>query len=185
MTPQLDSTIQPVPALRERGRRPRLGRTLAIATVALSALSLGFAGTANADQFNQFSNSAGAPLTRWNIPFRDCSITVGPVADPSVPIGSPNYRTIGGAQVNCSTKHTIAVTVREWASNGPSTWQVGTGIGQTFPHTYGFGKSIFELNLNCQGHAYYWTTGVYVNLDGNYNSGWLYSPWSDWKTTGC
>jgi hypothetical protein len=178
----------------------RIGRRAILALTAFAvAVPLALAASANADQFNTFNtvngwpSQAGTPMTRWNYAFRGCSVTVGPVADPKVSIGSPDFKTIGGARVsNCSTGgHTIGVTVREYAWTGSGQYfEVGNGVGTIFSNSSGFGYSasgeprILELNLGCQGQRWYWMTGAYVTIDG-VASGWIYSPWSDWKTLGC
>jgi hypothetical protein len=168
----------------------RTSRTARLAIAAMLAVIslLAVAGTASADEFSPFTTSSGwpsranTPLT-WHYTFDGCAITVGPIKDPLY--GFTTFRTVGGAQVTCPTGgHTISITVREWAWNGASAtspWAVGNTAGLTLRNSAGF---LAETIVGCVGHSYFWTTGTYVTIDG-YNSGWLYSPWSDWKTAGC
>ena len=125
----------------------------------------------------------GRHAARRELDLRGCTITVGPIKDPYY--GASNFRTIGGARVGCPTGgHTIGITVKEFAWNGSSTtgsWQVGNTAALTLRNTYGF---LAQTTVGCVGRVNFWTTGAYVYIDG-YGSGWLYSPWSDWKTGGC
>jgi hypothetical protein len=158
-------------------RRSRLALVAALAT-----LPLALAATASADNFSRYTGQGNAPLTK-SYSYDGCIITVGPVQDPSG--GTSNYRTIAGLQVHyCSSRHTISATVAERASNGPSVWQVGGERSTTFYNAHGFGNSILEDNLGCVGTGYYWQTAAYVSIDGH-SPGWLYSPWSNWKSGGC
>jgi hypothetical protein len=165
-------------------RRSRMALVAALAVACLLAT----AATASADQFNPFTNQWGQNLTQTQWLPGGCYVVYGPVVDPAVGVGGSNYRTIGGASVNCDTgHHTIGATVREYAAadpyNGPF-YQVGNGIGTVFTNSAGFGSKILELNLGCTGYnTWYWQTRVYVTID-SHAYGWYYSPWST-KPYGC
>jgi hypothetical protein len=158
------------------GTAARGARAAIVAALAAVCL-LAVASTAGADTFNN-SLSYNYPL------LAGCNVTVGPVFDNGHTVA--NYRTIGGATVNCNTgHHTIGATVREYWSPGGTApvRELGNGIGTVFSNSAGFSGKILELNVGCIGRGFWVQTRVYVTIDG-YGSGWLPSPWA-WKADGC
>jgi hypothetical protein len=175
--------------LRSFGKGAR--RRMALVAVLAVASMFAVVGTASADVFNSFpntnpnypSNSHMYSQTYWD----GCWLTIGPVQDGVK--GATNYRVIAGAMVSsCAwSPSTIAVTLYEERSNyadGHGYSQVGVGRGYSMSQ-----GQIAENPIGCVGRdGRYYSTFAYFTIGNgitNYTSGWLHSPWSDRKTTGC
>jgi hypothetical protein len=152
---QLNPTAVPG---RNRGRLTRRLRRLSVSlAVAACALVLG-AGAASADSF-----SSKVPPQHWYGYFGNCSITAGPVYDPST--SSHGFAVIGGGQLTCTTVHTYQVWTQEYFSAtgvGASYYPRGT-TGYYTASNYGF-SGIVESGRACGiGH---WFTRVTVSVSG-------------------
>jgi hypothetical protein len=147
-------------------------RRLVAALAAVASLAV--AGTAQADVFSR----AVPPTVRA---FDDCTVLVGPVLDPVN--GLATYRKIGGAQVNCRSRHSfIEATVAQYYWNGARWVQAGAGGYGLVRSSYGWGSWITETQPLC-GRGFWWMTGVTVRDERG--AATLYSNPANDQGTGC
>ena len=142
-------------------------RTMTAAVLAASA-SLAIAGQARAasttpGDFSAFLTSSARVYT-----VDDCTVEVGWVYD-SVP--SPNWRHIGGARVNCATRHSVVdATVALFYYNGSRWVQYGASAYGARYNSYGSGSGItgiLRTSAYCVGglRQDYWIVGVTVRTE--------------------
>jgi hypothetical protein len=98
----------------------------------------------------------------------DCTVEVGWVID-SVP--SPNWRHIGGARVNCATRHSVIdATLALFYYNGSRWVQYGSSAYGVRYSSYGSGAGlagILRTSAYCVGglRQDYWIVGVTVRTE--------------------
>ena len=134
--------------------------TTALAIVAIAIV--GFGATAQADVFsNQISPNPQLAYVE------DCTVAMGIVFDPVRAF--PNYRKIGGVQVNCTYVHRTltAVVWLQWYNFQTASWTFYGSPGTMISNnTRGWGTAIIETPGYCVGigaRGNYWRVYTTVN----------------------